>query len=358
MRRFTTRLTLALLAGLAAIGAGEVALRIVAPQPLSGAWLEDSGRGYLVNRPGVTATHANGDRRVEYRINDLGFRGSPVRSGGRRVLVLGDSATFGWLLREEDTYVSRLARAADDLWGPGTIEFMNAAVGGWGTAEYVAYLEDRGESLPAFNEVLVFLSGDETRRSAASGLWRLEPDGTLTRLAKRAGGPAIRAVNHLPGYLYLIEHSHLAALVRATIVNHMSGPLSTPLEGERLRAETAAGIALQTALLQRLQAWCAHRAGLTVVATGFVNLHEHTADEPTPFAMNRQFTQRSPAFFASRGIAYVDLVPEIERRIDQSPAYRIPVDLHPSEEGAQLVADLSWPWLRDRLQPKDHWLPR
>ena len=358
MRRFTTRLTLALLAGLAAIGVAEVAIRVAAPQPLSGAWLEDSGRGYLVNRPGVVAAHANADRRVEYRINDLGFRGSPVRSGGRRVLVLGDSATFGWLLREEDTYVSRLARAADDQWGPGNIEFMNAAVGGWGTAEYVAYLEDRGGSLPRFDAVLVFLSGDETRRSAASGLWRLEADGTLTRQPRRAGGPAIRAINVLPGYRYLIEHSHLAALLRATIVNHMSGPLSTPLDAESARAESAAGVALHLALLQRLQAWCAQRADLSVVATGFVNLHEHTADELTPFAMNRQFTDRAPAFFASRGIAFIDLVPEIERAIDRSSAYRIPVDLHPSEEGAQLVADLSWPMLRDRLQPRDHWLPR
>jgi len=350
VRRFSIRITLALLASLTVLGTAELLLRAVAPQPLSGSWLEDSGHGYLVNRPGAVAAHANATRRVEYRINDLGFRGAPVRPARRRVLVLGDSATFGWLLQEDDTYVSRLGRAVNQQSGPGDIEFMNAAVGGWGTAEYVAFLEDRGGSIPAFDAVLVFLSGDETRRSMASGLWRLTPDGALTRQPQRAGGPAIRAINALPGYRYLIARSHLAALVRATIVNRMSGPLSTPLDDvQSMNAETAAGIALHTALLQRLQDWCARRATLMVVATGFVNLHEHTADEQTPFAMNRQFTDRAPAFFASRGISFLDLVPEVERAIDRSSAYRIPLDLHPSEEGARLVADLSWPWLRDRL---------
>jgi hypothetical protein len=247
--------------------------------------------------------------------------------------------------------VSLLAGAADREWGAGAVELMNAAVGGWGTAEYVAFLEDRGQSIPPPRAILVFLSGDETRRSLVSGLWTLAPDGTLTRQSKAASAPALRSVAVIPGYRYLVEHSHLAALIRSTVVNRLpAAPTEPPPDAAARQAENAKAVALNTALVQRLQHWSVARGvPLWIVATGFVNLREHAADDQTVFAVNRQFSDRAAAVFAAAGIPYLDLVPNIERAIDRSPEFRIPTDLHPSEAGARLVADLSWPWLKDRL---------
>jgi hypothetical protein len=125
----------------------ELAVRITMPQQLSGSWRADSGGGYDINRPGASARHVLADRAVRYRINDAGFRGGPVEPARVRVLVLGDSVTFGWLLDENDTYVTQIGKRAMEAFGERSVALMNASVGGWSTAEYVAYLEDHGVPL-------------------------------------------------------------------------------------------------------------------------------------------------------------------------------------------------------------------
>jgi hypothetical protein len=70
------------------------------------------------------------DGRIDYRINELGFRGEEIDfdkpPGIRRILCLGDSFTFGEGVREENAWPQRLGRAA----GPG-FEVINAGVQGY-----------------------------------------------------------------------------------------------------------------------------------------------------------------------------------------------------------------------------------
>ena len=69
---------------------------------------------------GGTARHQFGDRIAHYRFNDYHLRGAPVDFGRRRILALGDSYTFGWLLEEDKTYVARLSRACEADYGEET----------------------------------------------------------------------------------------------------------------------------------------------------------------------------------------------------------------------------------------------
>src|SRR5262245_54928272 len=108
VRRALPKLIALAVSLLIALAAGELAVRFLAPQDLSGSWRNQHPRGYLLNKAEGSSRHQFGDRVVQYRFNEFHQRGGPVSDQGRRLLAVGDSYTFGWLLNAEDTYVGRL----------------------------------------------------------------------------------------------------------------------------------------------------------------------------------------------------------------------------------------------------------
>lgn len=154
--------------------------------------------GLLLYRPGATFAHVydaacvagdylRPDGRIDYRINDLGFRGPPVAPekppGVFRILCLGDSFTFGEGVREADTYASLLpammaAEVAAATAGrldatssptgaatqPVSLEYesINAGVQGHGTVDEVALYLRYGRRLRPDAVVLQFFLNDAT----------------------------------------------------------------------------------------------------------------------------------------------------------------------------------------------------
>ena len=85
---------------------------------------------------------------VPVRINTHGLRGPefPLAKppGVQRVLVLGDSFVFGYLLPEEDAYAAQLQHLLDERRGRGRVQVINAGVPGYGIRNETAFLEHRG----------------------------------------------------------------------------------------------------------------------------------------------------------------------------------------------------------------------
>ena len=110
---------------------------------------------------------------VDVRTNSLGLRDRafPVEkpTGVRRMLVLGDSMTFGWGARQEDAYPKVLERLLN---GNGEqYEVINAGVGNYNTAQEVAYFRERGRHLRPDEVVLGFYINDaEPTPSEKTGL--------------------------------------------------------------------------------------------------------------------------------------------------------------------------------------------
>ena len=96
-----------------------------------------------VLRPGLVTTV----RKVPVRVNALGLRGREVpllpEAGVHRVLALGDSATFGEGLAEEDAFPVQLERElnarSSQRW-----EVLNAGVQGYNTEGELGFLRTRG----------------------------------------------------------------------------------------------------------------------------------------------------------------------------------------------------------------------
>jgi len=336
------------------MGIGELATRWLVPQNLSGSWRIQSDRGVMYNKSGGTALHTFGEREVLYRFNEYHLRGAPVVPDVPSVLFLGDSHTFGWLLDEEDTYVSVLARLSMETFGPDRYQFLNGGAGGWGTADMLAYLEDKGPELkPSF--VVVFQDMDDVRRAKSSGLYDRVSEMNLELKPLRKDRPASnfkQAINALPGYQWLMEHSHLVQLIRQTVIRLAVRP-SSAVGGVQVDASDA--VELVKAIYIRMKEWCdANNAQLLVVTTGIQNYSHREAKSRTGhWPVDAIFASEAEEFFANHRIPYRDVAPWVEAEIgDRLSDFKIPQEGHINETGAKLIAMHAWDFLRFHLAAK------
>ncbi|MBS0540152.1 MAG: hypothetical protein JSR47_15400, partial [Proteobacteria bacterium] len=157
---------------------GEIGTRLFLPQPLSGSWLVYGPQGILMNRSGAGLTRHElpGHRVVHYEFNNHNQRNrEDLDPRAARVLVLGDSFTFGYGLSFDDTVVHGLQRRLDARGTSPRVQLLNAATGGWGTADELAYLEAFGEGL-GLSAVVVFVNFGDPDRSLNQGLFDIRPD--------------------------------------------------------------------------------------------------------------------------------------------------------------------------------------
>lgn len=124
------------------------------------------------------ALQAIGRSDVAIRTNALGLRGADVKlpkpAGVFRIIALGDSVTFGWGVREEDTYLAQLGELLAALHPDQRFEVINAGVSGYGTWQEAAWLQQMAERLqPDLVVVQVHLN------DVADNLWAASTAGEV-----------------------------------------------------------------------------------------------------------------------------------------------------------------------------------
>jgi lysophospholipase L1-like esterase len=319
-------------------------IRIFLPQPLSGTWRVLSDSGYLINKSGNTVRHQLGNRVVQYRFNDFHLRGGPIQPQIPKILVVGDSYTFGWLLAEHDTYAYHLQKYINRDLGKETFQVLNGGAGGWGTLDYLAFIEEFGKKInPAI--IVVFLNADDIGRSIKGGT---QKEVKLSKLKS--------FVNSLPFYEWLLENSHLVQFLRNIILGQAQAPSvqnksSIPIPGSYdLQISQEEATNLGQTLFHRLKAWCdKHEVRLFVLTTGWHFKSEQEQEkyiEPT-----RAFMMKAEEIFQKENIPYHDITPEVLLTINgQLEDFVIPGDGHPNERGSKLIADRAWLWLAPHLK--------
>jgi lysophospholipase L1-like esterase len=156
------RLALALCSTVVALGVCEAYLRIAGPErasDLRGLHEPRPDKPWLYGlRPGARGTlPVSGD--VLYEINGEGFRdrlhARPKPAGTFRILVLGDSVSFGYGVAADDVYPARM----EALLGGG-FEVLNFGVGGYNPYNEAALLRDVGASYEPDLVLVQFCNND------------------------------------------------------------------------------------------------------------------------------------------------------------------------------------------------------
>lgn len=333
----------------------ELLIRIFAPQDLSGSWTEISDWGYYINKSDAEVRHQFGKRVLRYRFNDLHLRGGEIAAHIPKILVLGDSYTFGFLLPEKDTFVQQLQARADVDFGSGSLQFLNGGIVGGSTATNLAFLEQFGEQIKP-QGVLVFLNTDDIGRSIKNQLYVLQKANSLDlHLHKNRLkiGKYKRLVNHLPFYQWLLEHSHLVQFLRVRFLVYFQErhgdarfeEMIIPASNE-LQIQPDFARAYGHALFRRMQKWCsAHGAKLLVLTTGFHFLQKENPTEPTV-----AFMSQADEIFRHEAIPFKDISPAVERVVEGNlDSFIIPADGHPNASANRLIAELAWSWLKPQV---------
>ena len=165
-RRVRTLLLLSLGSTLGALLIAEVAVRIVGYDPLAGAF---DGRDLAIrpssNPARVYELTPGAECRLfgcDVSINSHGLRDRefPIEKtpGVTRILALGDSITFGNELRVEETWSKRLEAKLTERGVQA--EILNLGVGGYDTAQEIAFLEETGLAFRPDYVVLAFCVND------------------------------------------------------------------------------------------------------------------------------------------------------------------------------------------------------
>jgi hypothetical protein len=333
----------------------EIITRAIMNQNRMVTWIEMHPDGFMMNASNLNALHHWRDRNNRYRLNNLGFRGDDItqKNDEYRILLIGDSFTFGLYLKEEHTISSHLSRFASDDLPHKTITFLNGGTGGAGMADWPGWLETTGRH--AYPDmVLYFLNTGDTDRALSKNLWVLDETGSaLVKSQRWKPRNLFILLGRQPWYRWLQEKSRVMNLVVRLAWQHLYfkdltynfNPEKSRVlipDTEHFNPENDYSKFLSYKIIEKMQEWCTiNQCNLLVTTTGFFEKN-HT--EPHTWLFYNSLLHENVPF------PYVDNTECIlEKGGDSIDLIIIPGTDHPDERGSQYIAECSWKWLRPYL---------
>lgn len=172
-------------------------------------------------RPNMTFTHRSPDGIFHFETNEQGFRNREAtpyakRPNELRVLVLGDSHTFGYEVNQEQTYSAVTEKRLREKGIDATV--INAGLSGTGTGEQLVFLEQEGMRYQPDYVVLGFFSNDFDD-NLKSAFFKLDQQDSLV-IDHKEHIPGVKIQNFIYQFAcirWLSEHSYLYNFVFNTV---------------------------------------------------------------------------------------------------------------------------------------------
>ena len=357
-----TRSSLALACAAVALAAvvAEVLVRMISPQAIGLAPPMYVADNVLVHRlwPGYSGDLRSGEYHTQLIINDRGFRGAAWRTDApRRVLILGDSFTFGYGVEEHEAFPFILQEALGPLFA-----VFNAGVPGYGTLQERVLAERLLPEIKPQVVVLGFTVGSDVQdnleqRVRLSGGYEVR-DGFLVQKGTPSGTP-------LPFKAWLQQRSHLYVLlqrarVRASVRQVQGPPQQTPC-AHFLAAEPCGDMAqaweLTLETIRDIGELCS-RSGARFIVVAIphpVQVDDRMWQEESARisgganGLDRYAPQRKLADLCNAiGATFIDPVPTMRGRYESPLYYRL--DRHLTSLGHALIATTLTPDVRVAMQ--------
>ena len=246
----------------------------------------------------------------DVRINSLGLRDrelSPTKSPRvYRILVLGDSTTFGWGVAVDDTAAKILERDLNAQPPPGyqRFEVINAGTGNYDTVQEVTLYKTRGRQLHPDMVILVYFINDPEPVPRQKSIWLIDRSYLVAFLTNRLDG-VLRKTGSRPGWkeyyasLYNDDKPGFQACKAALL------DLATTTREEHVK--------LIVALLPEL----------------------HQINQDYPFTAEHQ---KIKDVVAPTGVPVLDLIDGLKNHGTEETLWVTPLDDHPSGKANTLIA--------------------
>lgn len=346
IRNFWLNAMLAAASALAGFLLVELLVALLSPQPVTHAaapnifFIRYDERLGWANREGASGLYrpAPGIPATTVRINGQGIRSGPIsvekKPGVRRILMLGDSNTFGYGVEEEERFSDLLEERL-----PQYHEVLNLGVFGYGTDQEALLFEQEGLLYSPDIVVHAFSAGDLSinMNSINAGypkpFFRKEGDRlTLHNTPVPRSSPYMRSrsrVSPLKSYLYRHSHLYRLILTRFALFNkYMFNSVPEMSEEE--------GMKTTVAIIKRLDALC--RANGCRLAVLLISHETWVAAESRRGARVGYFPALSQ-ILTRLGIPVIDPSPLFAQRYGQGEKLFLPNDpVHLNARGNELAA--------------------
>ena len=153
--------------------AAEIMVKILSVEPKEAKWVGADKRWYEYDPlygwrkfPNVETTRVStkGLNSVYFRINSKGFRGPEYPyekpSDERRILLLGDSFTEGFMIKEEDHFAEVMEHKLNNTGSKRHFEALNSGTAGWGTDQELLFFQNEGNKYGPDLTILMFYQND------------------------------------------------------------------------------------------------------------------------------------------------------------------------------------------------------
>lgn len=350
MRRGLLALVTVLVAFTVALALVEVGIRIFAPQPtkLSVSALLDSRLIYRLP-PNTSGTDVKEEFAVHIQTNAQGLRDrdySLRKPAGvaTRVLVLGDSMTFAEGVESADTFPEVVERRLSS-----NMEVINAAIRGYGPDQELLLFD---ELVPIYRPdvavLAVYVENDyedvlyghlfEARGAELVPVPLSEDSSQKYRYYRQQS-----RIQGLPGYQFLVAHSHTMNLVRRWWGWREFHQVFPQYEADHQREEQAWSVLrlVLTRWIERARAEQIEPRWLLLPAAGDVGL----AAGPK----NAQRTEQVLKLAKDLGVIALDLRPAMKKSAAAGDVLYYPKDQHFTVAGHHVVAEQFESMLREMM---------
>lgn len=311
------------------------------PQNLSGSWTIEHASGLLINKTEGMSRHQYNEKLISYRFGEYHNRKTERQDDLQRempkILVLGDSFTFGWMIPDGRTYVDRLQEHFLNEY-----EIINAAVSGWGTSDYVKYIEIFCNKVKP-KEIFIYMNFGDINRSLLSSLYTLNDEGQIEIVQGHKKNKIKIILNNYPHlYQFLLENSHLVQLARNAFLrfSYIGGARENrPFISDLTPSEDIDRWMMFSKKLFLKIKNDSEKCGaeLKVFNIGF----EDIVSDPTQDSLTMYFLSeaKQERFFSMNDIAFFDLrnTQPMEEVIANKERFSFSKDLHLNELGAERV---------------------
>ena len=314
------------------------------PQDLSGSWRIELDSGLIVNKSEGTSNDQLDERIVTYSFGEYHHRKTEkqgrLKKETPKLLVLGDSFTFGDLLPDGKTYADRLQDHYLHKY-----EIINASAGGWGTADYAKYIEIFCDKIKP-KQIFIYLNFGDIDRSTQSSLYRLNDEDQIESTKARKKNKIKTLLNKFPHYEFLLHNSHFFQLLRKAFLHFF-------IVGSRgdikLSGDVDSSLILGKKLFLKIKndaKQCGAELKVFNIAwEGYISIPyfdwegkilQSEMGYHTKHFLNEANKER---FFPRNGIKFFDLAntKAMKEVIANSGKFIIPRDMHPNELGAERI---------------------
>ena len=324
----------------------EISVRLFYPQSLADYWQDNEDQfGLLINKKNYSfknhrvkqnvASYKFGEFRNRITIQNDNLKSLP------KILVLGDSFTFGWLLRDEFTYVHKLQM--DNL----NFNFINSSVAGWGSSSYTSFVEIFCEEISP-KKIIIFINSDDINRASHQKFYILRDGNLIKNKVQFKKKESITYLDKkIPFYRFLKKNSQSFILLRNVVYNIVNPPkrsdamkfyYTNPKRKKNLK-EINEITFLNEEIFKRLKS-VSQKCGadLLLINNGWVEIKNLTDTNA-----NKNFFIAAEDFFKKIDVNYYDLskTGKMIKLYKDPYKFIFKEDHHPNKKGANLIYEAS-----------------